>query len=389
MKNDPILPPESSHLISGPDCALPDRTATAVTFDLDRESRLRQFVVFRRPWFVGLLFATLMAGQVLGFLLLGTGRSGLAIALSCVVLSSLVALACVWRAFRRAHGITALFWFLFVTVLVVFLVPTVFQTYDALFDQNTLPDSIWRLLYCLYGAPVLMMLFLPDTYRHARLKFEILLHLFQVAIVVALVYSTFFFAPAAQMLPADALLHNLSISNAQSLLLLLAALLRLHFARVSSTRSLLLRLALFLLVCAVATVIGDWIDLHHFLTAAAWFNLGWTIPQVAAGLIAITWTASPEPESTAEPANFFSFLGTNLILVALLCSISLLMDHWKQEHGGALTDAVIAASLLAFTLRLALTQFHQQQEIAQRKAAQQQLTASNQRVGCLLDNARR
>jgi diguanylate cyclase (GGDEF)-like protein len=65
------------------------------------------------------------------------------------------------------------------------------------------------------------------------------------------------------------------------------------------------------------------------------------------------------------------------------------MDRWKQAHGEALTDVAIAASLVAFTLRLALTQFHQQQEIAQRKAAQKQLTASHEKIGRLLGNARR
>jgi diguanylate cyclase (GGDEF)-like protein len=252
-----------------------------------------------------------------------------------------------------------------------------------------LSDSTWRLLYCLYGAPILMMLFLPETHRRARVKSEIFLDFFQVAIVVGLIYSTFFFLPAQRMLPADALLRNLDVSNAQSLLFLIAALVRLQFARVTSTRSLLLRWALFLLVCAVATFIGDWIDLHHYVSAAAWFNLAWAIPQVVAGLIALTWTPSPEPPSTTEPANFLSFLVTNLVLVAMLCCINLLMDRWKQVYGAALTDAAIAASLVAFTLRLALTQFHQQQEIGQRKAAQEQLTASHQKVGRLLDDARR
>ena len=250
-------------------------------------------------------------------------------------------------------------------------------------------DSTWRLLYCLYGAPILMILFLPETHRRARVKSEIFLDFFQVAIVVGLIYSTFFFLPAQRMLPADALLRNLDVSNAQSLLFLIAALVRLQFARVTSTRSLLLRWALFLLVCAVATFIGDWIDLHHYVSAAAWFNLAWAIPQVVAGLIALTWTPSPEPPSTTEPANFLSFLVTNLVLVAMLCCINLLMDRWKQVYGAALTDAAIAASLVAFTLRLALTQFHQQQEIGQRKAAQEQLTASHQKVGRLLDDARR
>jgi diguanylate cyclase (GGDEF)-like protein len=73
----------------------------------------------------------------------------------------------------------------------------------------------------------------------------------------------------------------------------------------------------------------------------------------------------------------------------MLSCVALLMDHWKQAYGGTLTNVAIAASLVAFTFRLALTQFHQQQEIAQRKAAQEQLTASHQKVGHLLDNARR
>jgi hypothetical protein len=366
----------------------PQLMATAVNFDLRRGSRLREFASLRQPWFVGLLFAALIAAQALAFLVLGTGRSGLGVALSSLVLSSFLALACSWGAFRRAHGITALFWFLFAAVLVVLLVPTALQTYDALFDQTVLSDSTWRLLYCLYGAPILMMLFLPGTHQRARVKSEIFLDLFQVAIVVCLVYSTFFFVPVQRMLPADALLRNISISDAQSLLLLIAALVRLQFAGIVSNRSLLSRLALFLLVCAVATFIGDWIDLHHYVSAAAWFNLGWAIPQVVAGLIALTWAPSPEPPSTAEPPNFVSFLVTNLVLVAMLCCINLLMDRWKQAHGAALTDAAIVASLVAFTLRLALTQFHQQQEIAQRKAAQNQLTASHQKIGGLLDDAR-
>src|SRR5580704_4693827 len=362
---------------------------TAVNFDLHRGSRLREFASLRQPWFVVLLFAVLMAGQTLGFLVFGTDWRGLAISESVLIVDNLLALVCIWVAFRRARGITAVFWFLFAAVLVVLLVPTAIQFHDTLFDPNILSASNWELLYSLYGAPVLMMLFLPETHRRTRLNFGIFLDFTQVAIVVGLVYSTFFFLPAQRMLPADALLRNISISDAQSLLLLVAALVRLQFARVASTRSLLLRLGLFLLVCAVATCIGDWIDLHHYVPAAAWFNLGWAVPTVAAGLIALTWKPSSEPPPAQEPTNFLSFIVTNLVLVGLLCCINLLMDRWKQAYGEVLTNVAIAASLLAFTLRLALTQFHQQQEIAQRKAAQEQLAASHQKVGHLLDDARR
>ncbi len=234
-----------------------------------------------------------------------------------------------------------------------------------------------------------MMLFLPETNRSAQIKTETILALVQIAIVVGLLYSTFFFLPARSMLPADALLHNITISDAQSLLLLIAVVVRLQFSRVPDTRRLILRLAIFLLVCAIATPTGDWIDLHHYVTAAAWFNIGWAAPQIAAAMVAISWVPAVELEATTPVTNFVGFLGTNIALVSMLCCVGLLTNRWKAAYGSALTDVAIAASLLAFTLRLALTQFHQQQEIVQRHAAQEQLTASHRRIGRLLEDARR
>jgi diguanylate cyclase (GGDEF)-like protein len=361
---------------------------SAFNFDISGGIRSSEFVNLRRPWFVGILFAILMAAQALGFVLLGTGRWGSGLSQAIIVLNGMLAMACAWIAFRRAQGVAALFWFLFTIVLVVLGVPTAVQAYDTLFGQTLLSESTRSLLYALYGAPILMMLFLPETYRRARLNCEIFLDLFQVAIVVGLIYSTFFFLPARQMLPADALMRDVSITDAQSLLLLLAALVRLQFARVGSTRNLLLRLALFLLVCAIVTFIGDWIYLQ-FSSGGEWFDLGWSIPMVVAGLIAVSWTPSTVPETAVEPAHFAGFLGTNLVLVAMLSCMALLADRWKQAYGETLTNIAIAGSLLAFTLRLALTQFHQQQEITRRKTAQKQLAASHLKIGRLLDSAQR
>jgi len=361
----------------------------AVNLDGRREAHLPRLTHLRRSWLVGLVFAALMAAQALGFLLLGTGPSGCGLSQSIIVLEGVLAIACAGIAFRRAQGATALFWFLFVVVLVVLLIPTAVQAYDTLFGQTILSESTRGLLYCLYGAPILMMLFLPETHRRTRVKSEIFLDFVQVAIVITLIYSTFFFLPMRRMLPADALLRGIDVSDLQSLLLLIAVLVRLQFARVSSSRNQLLRLGIFLVVCAAITLIGGKVYLRYSpVGAGVWFDLGWAIPQVAAGLIAFTWKPSPEPPSPPDTPNFLSFLGANLVLVAMLTCISLLMDRWKQAFGETLTAIAIAASLIAFTLRLALTQFHQHQEIAQRKAAQKQLTASHLKVGRLLENAR-
>jgi diguanylate cyclase (GGDEF)-like protein len=344
--------------------------------------------ILRNVWLVSFIFSILIAAQALGFVLLGTGRWGRGFSELILVVVTLVAIACAWLAFQRAQGVNALFWCLFTIALLVLLVPTVAQAYDTLFAHVTFTESTWGLLFCLYGAPILMMLFLPDAQGLARVKSEIFLDIFQIAVVVALIYSTFFFLPVRNMLPADALLHNISISDVQSLILLAAVLVRLRFVRISSTRGLLHRLGLFVLVCAVATFCGDWILLNH-RSVYPWFDLGWAIPQVAASLVALTWDPHIDLPSVSAPANFFSFLGTNLVLVAMLSCVALLTNRWKEAHGETLTYIAIAASLVAFTFRLALTQFHQQQEIAQRKEAQKQLTKAHQKVGGLLDNARR
>jgi diguanylate cyclase (GGDEF)-like protein len=356
---------------------------------LRRGFRLREFANLHQGWFLVLVFAALVTVQVVGFLVLGTGRLGLGLSECSLVLDSFVVLGCTGIAYRRAEGISALYWFLFAVDMLFILVPTAVQAYDTIFGQTLLSDPTRNLLYCLYGAPVLMMMFLPAVHRRARVRHEIFLDFFQIAIVVSLIYSTFFFLPVQRMLPAQALLRNVTFSDAQSWFLLIAVLVRLQFAGIASKRSLLLRLAVFLLVCAVATFVGDWVYLRGDPALIAWSDLVWAVPLVTAGLVAFTWRPSPEPESNPEPESFASFLGTNLVLVAMLVCMALLMDRWKQAYGEALTGVAIAASLLALTLRLALTQFHQQQEIAQRKVAQEQLGVSHREVGRLLDGARR
>jgi diguanylate cyclase (GGDEF)-like protein len=341
----------------------------------------------RNPNFVAIVFAGLIALQALGFLVLGTGRAGISVSLLILVAHNLLAIVCAWVAFRRARSVAALFWFLYAVSLLTLLIPTAFGTHDTVFERSSLSASTWRVLYCLYGAPILMMLFLPETDRE-RLKSEIFLDLFQVAIVVGLTFSIFFLVPVQQMLPAAALLRNISLSNIESSFLMLAVFVRLLFARLPATRNLLFRLGLFLLFCAIVTYIGNWLDLHHHTSISIWFNLGWALPYVVGGLVAVTWSAPTAVPGVRAPAGFVSFLGTNLVLVALLLGIDLLMGQWRAAHGKILTVIAVAASLLAFTVRLALTQYSQQREIVQRRAAQNELFAANETITGLLNDAR-
>jgi diguanylate cyclase (GGDEF)-like protein len=351
-------------------------------------SRFAGFATLNNPSFVASLFAGLIALQAIGYLIVGTGQAGKGFSELTLCFHNLLALSCAWIAFRRARGAAALFWFLFIVNLLFLMVPTVLMTVSTLLNVTLVSSSTWRVLFCLYGAPIAMMLFLPETDQRGRQRSQIFLDQFQVAIVVGLGYTTFFYLPLHRMVTWDALVRNLTISNLLSVLLLVSVLLRLQFARTPGSRSILRRLGAFVLSCAVVTFIGNWIDLHNYVFVSAWFDLGWALPYLVAGLVALTWTPEPEPESASEPANFLSFLGTNLALVAVLFCMNLMLDDWKRAHGAMLTDAAVAALLLAFTFRLAITQYAKQQEIVQRKAAQDELSVANQTIGGLLEEAR-
>jgi GAF domain-containing protein len=84
--------------------------STAVHLDALPGASLRGIARQRRVWIAGVIFLALMAAQALGFLVLGTGQKGLGLSGSILVLDNLLALGCIWIAYRQAQGVIALFW---------------------------------------------------------------------------------------------------------------------------------------------------------------------------------------------------------------------------------------------------------------------------------------
>ena len=344
----------------------------------------------RRQWLllVCLLFPLVMAAQALCYLALGTGWPARGLSACGVAVTNAIPLFCSWVAWRRARGVAAIFWLLFGLAVLNLLIPNIIMPHDALLRVSTVSAPTLSLLYCLYGAPVMMILFLPDSQARFA-KAEIALDFVQITVVIALVYSTFFFLPLQSMTPGEALLHNVIISNWHSIFLLVATVLRLLFARTPQSRDLFRRLAIFLFACVATTVAGDWIDQHHYEVASAWYDLGWDLTFLPPALVALTWTQSGERATRSAPAPFLPFLTFNLVLVAMLSGMQLMTSHWKAAHGTVLTSIAVAASLVAFTFRLALTQYHQHREIVEREAAEESLKVANGRIGSLLAHTQR
>jgi diguanylate cyclase (GGDEF)-like protein len=345
--------------------------------------------VRRRTSLVAGAFFLNMVLQAVGYLVLGTAQSGMSVSQLLMLGQYTLAMYCAWGALRRTRGTARLFWLLFLATDFVLMIPSAIQLLEAFSGHSIVSDATWRAIYLLYGAPVFMMLVLPDASDQRRIRPEVLLDLFQVTLVVGLSFSILFYVPLQQMLPADALEHNLTVSNLVSILLLLAILLRLRFAGIAAARDRLLRLGVFLFTCAVVTFIGNWIDQHHYTVASAWWDLGWDLPIIAASMVAATGQDSSEMHTMPNHPGLLTLVGKNLGLVVALFGVALIVGRWSPPRYSVITNAAIAASLVAFTLRLALTQHRQQQEITQRMAAQTQLTEANNRIGVLLEEARR
>jgi len=79
----------------------------------------------------------------------------------------------------------------------------------------------------------------------------------------------------------------------------------------------------------------------------------------------------------------------NLALVSVLGFMHLIIGQYHGPSANAFIDIVVTISLLAYTVRSALTQYHQQEEITHRQRAQNELTAANTKIGSLLEDARR
>jgi hypothetical protein len=178
------------------------------------------------------VFILLTALQGLGFGVLGTGRAGLLVSQSAQLVVNLVALVCIGCAYKRARAVARTFWLLLGCAFLCWLIANAAWIYATYLGVFLVPESIFNFLYRLYGAPLLMALFLKeddDTNGSWSLR---LLEFLQIGIVALLVYLGEFYLAMKGMLPRDALLLSLlSISSTENVLLLLLTAVRYRFAR--------------------------------------------------------------------------------------------------------------------------------------------------------------
>src|SRR5947207_13611005 len=98
---------------------------TPVPVEGARLHRFASLVALHDSRFVVSLFAGLIALQAIGYLVLGTGRSGRGFSQLILYFHNLLAIACGWIAVRHARQPSAAFWSLFPLNLLFCMVPPV------------------------------------------------------------------------------------------------------------------------------------------------------------------------------------------------------------------------------------------------------------------------
>ena len=348
-----------------------------------RNSQAAPFRKFDKLWLVSAAFLGFSVIPAVGFVLLGPGDSSLLLSRSVVLLENLLALGYLLHTASRARGSARAFWLLMASVLGIWAIANVAWTY-ASYAANEFPiNSIWWSFYRLAGVPVAMTFFLKDRARQARLDPELILDWTQITILVSTTYFVLQYLPLQQMSPQAALVQNEIGTNLENLLLLGGALVIFLYRRRSGLGPLFARLVLLLLGYSIVAAAGNYLDAHLAAPNSAWKDLLWSISYFLLPAVASTWEPSNKEEEAAAIAgrerSFGRLLVSNLALMTLLISIRALAEH-MQGGWRVLGICTIAISLLIYAARLAVTQYSQQQEVKQRKNAEEALQENYRQI---------
>jgi PAS domain S-box-containing protein len=274
-------------------------------------------------------------------------------------------------------------------VLGIWAIANVAWTY-ASYTANEFPiNSIWWSFYRLAGVPIAMTFFLKDRMRQPRLDPELILDWAQVTILVSATYFVLHYLPIQQMSLQAALVRNEIGTNMENLLLLGGALVIFLCRRSSELTPLFARLVLLLLGYSIVAATGNYLDAHLAAPDSAWKDLLWSISYFLLPAIASTWEPSNQEEEaaaiTGREGSFAVLLASNLALMTLLISIRALAEH-MQGGWRVLGICTIAISLLIYAARLAVTQYSQQQEVKQRKNAEEAVRETHRQTELLLNS---
>jgi PAS domain S-box-containing protein len=304
----------------------------------------------------------ILALHIVGIPAYGATFNGSLLANIVQITATLLALAAALFARHRSTGVDRYFWTAVCLGFVSWTFADLAWTYyeNGLRVQIPVPSPFIFLYHATTGF--LIMSLLLDGERDAHhLSIQTLLDQVQVGIVVLFLYVDFYYIPSYRMDYTSFVMREAKLSTLEDM-----ACLALAIYRFSRTRSLQLRqlyrgLILFLTVFIACTSAANYGQILKGVSAGSWFDLGWTLPFLAAALLAASW--KPLATDTLAPARnttLFRLAVTNFALAMVPLFVMFrsvqLPAQWRMVGIAAF---VISAS--CYAARLVLYQYQQTQ----------------------------
>ena len=296
-------------------------------------------------------------------LILGTSAAGSLVANSLQMIACGIGTAMTFAASRRGRGLSRPFWLLISAGLATWGVANLGWMYCENWLHVAVSNlSMVRFLFDSQGVFFAIALFLDKERDSPRFDLETLLDSVQIAVVF---FAAFFGMYYVQLLSGAAspnaslfMTWIFEIINVGLTVLAGIVTVSVHTQRL---RSLYGGLTLFLLVNAIASGIAEYAQSLHNVPTGTWYDIGWTVPFLAAALWASRWK---EPaEAAAEAAGFRGkTLATVAVKNAMLAlaplTVLAVVAHLAPEWRG-LGFVLLGVSITCYAARLVVSQYRE------------------------------
>jgi len=308
--------------------------------------------------------------------------------ISCLftLLENLLAVACLLLAAQRAGGVLRLLWWLFTASVSIWaLTNVVWLVYYATTPGNPVSPLV-AFGYRLYAVPLSFALFLRarDLNRSSQ---ELTLDFLQIVLIVSLVFTGLFYVPTQNLPEAMRLQVATRIGDGINLCLSVAILLRWRFEPIRGMRRVYSRMLVFVSAYCLVSLLGNRVESIALPTTRRWEDLLWATPYLLAAALAITWEPQADDAFERRTPNLLRGLFLeNLVFSALVLAVAVLSDflsgRWHMWG-----NVAVAASLVAFALRLTMSQNHLQREVQERANTELALHDAHEQLESLLGQA--
>lgn len=244
----------------------------------------------------------LLAIHLVGIPLYGSSYNGALLANSLQIASATLAAVVCLLAWRRAAGLSRLFWVAVSLACVSWAGASLGWAYyeNWLRIEVPFPSPVFFLYHATAGFLVMSLFISEDRDAH-QLSIETLLDFIQIGIIFFFLYLDFYYVPSFHLDAGAVLVRETTLGNVEDIASIALALIRSRFARSSELRELYRGLAIFLAVFIVCSTAANYGEIYQGIAAGSWYDLGWTLPFLVAILLVARW--KPAGQDTITPPS--------------------------------------------------------------------------------------